>query len=255
MTHVSDIYSFLCMLAPVELQMNFDNAGFLLGHAEREVKKVILSLDITDEVIKEAISERAELIISHHPLIWNAPKKITEDDFTARKILSLVENGIAAICMHTNLDIAEGGVNDVLIDLLGADAIAALDEENCGRIGFMREEQCIDEFIQHCKLVLNANGVRYIKSTNTVKKLAVMGGAGADAIAEAARLGCDTYVTSDVKYHEFQLAEELGLNLIDADHFCTENPIIPVLKDKLSGKFQDVDFLISKVHKQLVQFA
>lgn len=255
MTRISDIYSFLCELAPLELQMSDDNAGFLLGHADTEVKRVIITLDITDNVIDEAIRERAELIVSHHPLIWNAPKKITDDNVTAKKILKLAENKIAAICMHTNLDVVPGGVNDVLINLLGADTIENLDAENCGRIGQMRKEMPFDDFVLYCKKALNANGIRYIKRNDTVRKLAVMGGSGAFAIKLAAQKGCDTYVTSDIKYHDFQLADDLGINLIDADHFCTENPVIPVINEKLCAEFPDIYFSVSKLHKQLIQFA
>lgn len=255
MTTVNHVFEFLKELAPLELQMGFDNAGFLVGHADAPVTSIITALDITNDVITEAIEENANLIISHHPVIFHAAKRITDDDITGSKILRLAENHIAAICMHTNLDIAKGGVNDILIDLLGADCTAPLDDDCCGRIGTMRSEFSFDSFLVHCRNVLNASGLRYYCAGKAVRKLAVMGGSGADEIILAAKQGCDTYVTADIKYHEFQLAQDLGINLIDADHFCTEDPVISDLTVKLQTAFPDITVKKSNVHRQLVQFA
>lgn len=254
MTKIQDIYDFLCRLAPVETQMDFDNSGFLVGHINHPVSRVLLSLDITDEVIEEAASMKAELILSHHPLIFRPIKCLTDTE-NGRKPLRLAELGIAAICMHTNLDIAQGGVNDVLIRALGASSDAALDEEGCGRIGHLAGALPLSEFLQRCREVLKTGGLRYYDAGRAVRKLAVMGGSGGDAIETAFAMGCDTYVTADIKYHQFLLAKELGINLIDGDHFCTENLMIPVLADMLSAEFIDVSFNISKVHRQVIQFA
>ena len=111
-----------------------------------------------------------------------------------------------------------------------------------------------EEFLGLCKTVLNANGLRYHYAGKPVKKLAVMGGAGGSSLMDAVSAGCDTYVTSDIKYNSFLDAKELGINLIDADHFCTENVVVPVLADKLAGRFADVSFAISEIHKQTAQF-
>ena len=113
MTKVRDIYDYLNALAPVSLKMDFDNVGLLVGDHNAEAGKCLLALDITDEVIREAKSTGAELIVSHHPLIFGAIKSVTADDLTGRKIIDLIKNDISAICMHTNLDIAQGGVNAV----------------------------------------------------------------------------------------------------------------------------------------------
>lgn len=254
MTTVSDIFANLCELAPLELQCDFDNAGFLLGRAEREVKKVLLSLDITEEVISEAEEMGAELIVSHHPLIFTPLRSLT-DKGSGKKALKMAESGIAAICMHTNLDIAKGGVNDVLLSLLGAEELDVLDADGCGRVGELKEEISLDDFLVRCKDALHAKGLRYYNAGRPVKKLAVMGGSGADAIETAFNKGCDTYLTADIKYHQFQAAQDLGINLIDGDHFYTENPIIPVLAERLSKAFPDVEFTVSKRHHALIDFA
>lgn len=249
-----DIFDFLCTLAPLELQLGFDNAGFLVGDMETGVSRVLLSLDVTEEVVDEAVRTGAELIVSHHPFIWTPLKSVTEDALTSRKLMKLIKNDISVISMHTNLDIAEGGVNDVLISLLGAERADTLDGDNCGRIGELKEAICLGEFLVHCRKVLNVKGLRYVDAGRRVKRLAVMGGAGADAMYDAIEKGCDTYVTADVKYHQFLEAKELGLNLIDADHFCTENPVMPVLAEKLRAAFPALDVRLSAVHSQIVSF-
>lgn len=254
MVKIQDIYDFLCRLAPVETQMSFDNSGFLVGHINHPVSRVLLALDITDEVIEEAAMAKADLIISHHPLTFAPVKRMTDAGDT-KKFLRLAELGIAAICMHTNLDIARGGVNDVLINALGASSEEALDAEGCGRIGFLSEPMPFLEFLVYCKETLKTNGLRYYDAGREVHKLAVMGGAGGDAVETAFAKGCDTYVTADIKYHQFLLAKELGINLIDGDHFCTENPVIPVLAEMLAAEFEDVSFNVSKIHRQVIRFA
>lgn len=253
MKTVREIFDYLCTLAPLELQEDFDNAGFLLGREETGVDRALLALDITGPVIEEAVEKKAKLIVSHHPLIFHPLKAITGGG-AGEKVLRLAENGIAAICMHTNLDIAKGGVNDVLIRLLGAQPEQALDAEGCGRVGTLPEPVAMADFLALCKERLHTKGLRYVASDRPVRRLAVMGGSGGGALEDAVRLGCDTYVTADIKYNQFLDAAELGLNLIDADHFCTEDPVIPVLAEKLRARFPDVDFAVSERHGQVISF-
>ena len=203
---VKDIYSYLCTKAPLELQMDFDNSGFLVGDPEQDVSNILIALDITSEVIAEAIN----------------------------KIIKLIKNNIAAICMHTNLDIAEGGVNDQLMKLLGAKTTGILEytsaENGCGRIGELASPMELPEFLEYCKKTLKANGLRFYNAGKKVQKIAVMGGSGGNELPLAWTNGCDTYITSDIKYDVFLLAQEIGINLIDADHFSTENPVTDVLR-------------------------
>ncbi len=255
MTTTAEIYEFMKLLAPPELQMDFDNAGFLVGGLERGVSRVLLSLDATSEVIAEAADMGAELIITHHPLIWNAMKRLTEADITQRRVLRLAENRISLISMHTNLDIAEGGVNDVLLELLGADFVSVLDEDGCGRVGLLREPTDMAHFLPFCKAALQSEGLRYYDAGRRVEKIAVMGGAGGGSVERAYALGCDSYVTADIKYDQFLTARELGINLIDGDHFCTENPVIFALCERLRLAFPGVEFYVSRVHGQTARFA
>lgn len=249
-----DVFDYLCRLAPLELQLGFDNAGFLVGELDSTVSRVLLALDVTDAVIDEAISMGAQLIVSHHPIIWTPLKAVTTEGNTSGKLIKLIQNGISVISMHTNLDIAPGGVNDVLIDLLGAKCLEPLDEDGCGRVGELLFETELHDFLLTCRKALNANGLRYVDGGKKVKRIAVMGGAGADSMQAAIDKGCDTYVTADIKYHQFLEAKELGLNLIDGDHFCTENPIMTVLAEKLQTEFPELELRVSRIHTQLISF-
>ena len=187
MTRINDVYSYLCELAPLELQMSFDNAGFQLGRSGNEVHRALLALDVTDEVVSEAEELGAELIISHHPLIFTPVKNITDCDAEHRRLLKLTAKDIAVISMHTNLDIAEGGVNDVLIRLLGAEPECALDADGCGRIGTLPEEKNMENFLTECKAVLRVKGLRYYSAGRPVHRLAVVGGSGGDCLHKGLR--------------------------------------------------------------------
>ena len=254
MTTNQNVFDALCHIAPLELQMDFDNAGFQVGHADREVQRVLLALDVTDAVVEEAEALGAELIVTHHPLIFTPLRSLTDLDPTSRRLLCLAEKGIGLISMHTNLDIAEGGVNDVLIRLLGAEPETALDE-GCGRIGTLPQAVALPAFLMLCRQRLQVPTLRFVDGGKPVSRLAVMGGAGAGSLEQAVAAGCDTFVTADVKYHQFQRAAELGLSLIDADHFYTENPVIAELARLLSAQFPNISFYISKRHEACIRFA
>ena len=255
MITVQTIFQTLCQTAPLELQMDFDNSGFLLGHGNEPVTKVLLALDVTDEVVEEAIREKAELIVSHHPLIFRPLRAVTDAAPEGSRILRLIEHRIAVISMHTNLDIAEGGVNDVLMAALGVQTESALDEDGCGRVGVLDAKLSVQEFLLRVKDALDCRGLRYVDAGKGVYRVAVMGGSGADSLERAAALCCDTYVTADVKYHQFQKALDLGVNLIDADHFSTENPVIPSLAGLLSRSHPELQVLVSAEHRAIVRFA
>ena len=255
MATVADIFLVLCELAPLSLQYDWDNSGFLVGRSDREVRRVLLSLDVTSDVIDEAAEKGAELIVSHHPVIFEARRSITDLDQDGRMLLRLAEEKLAVISMHTNLDVAEGGVNDVLLTLLGAAAEGPLDEDGCGRTGWLSEACSMQRFLPLCRERLQTAGLRYHDAGHPVQHLAVMGGSGGDSVGRAYELGCDTYLTADIKYHQFLLAKELGINLIDGDHFCTEAPVMNMLADKLCARFPSIEFFVSSVHGQTAAFA
>ena len=257
MATVIEIYDFLAKFAPVGLKMEFDNVGFLVGRSGSEISKIMVSLDITNDVISEAICEGAGLIVSHHPLFFLL-KNVTDSDMTGTRIIRLLENGVAAVCMHTNLDAARGGVNDALAkaagiadqaELFPAEALPAY-----GRSGYLKNPCGLAEYLGRLKESLNTNGLRYHDAGRDVCKVAVVGGSGGSELVNAHAAECDTFVTADIKYDVFLEAKELGINLIDADHFCTENVVTGVLAEKLRAAFPEIGVIVSKKHGQTARF-
>lgn len=262
MTTVGEVYSFLQEKAPFELQEGFDNAGFLVGREGAQVSKILVTLDITEQVVEEAAEQGAQLIVSHHPVIFGGVQSLTDQTNTGRVLLALAESGIAAICAHTNLDAVEGGVNDALALRLGLAGISQLKQEGVdgqgraygiGRVGFVSEQPLYD-FAMGVKRLLGANGLRLVDGGKPARKIAVGGGACASMMEDAIAQGCDTFVTSDVKYNHFLDAKAQGLNLIDAGHFPTENVVCPVLCDWLSQQFPQVSVAISKCHREVFSY-
>ena len=254
MATVMDVYRFLDGKAPFSTQLSFDNAGFLVGRGDKEVHTILVALDITETVVEEAAQAGAELIVSHHPVIFLPAKHITDQDPTGRRLLALLEHNIAAICAHTNLDIAPGGVNDALARALGLEQIGPFSEDGIGRTGVISGAPGAEAFAAQVKERLGANGVRFVDGGRPVRKVAVGGGACGDMGHIAVACGCDTFVTSDVKYHEFQEAEAMGLNLIDAGHYPTENVVCPVLAEWLQSGFPNVRVHLSYRHHEVFSY-
>lgn len=261
MATVKEISVFFNNVVPNSMKMGFDNVGFLVGDGSREVHKVMIALDITDEVIAEATEYGAELIVSHHPLMFSLKNASTEDKI-GRKIVAMLGAGMSAICLHTNLDSAVGGVNDKLAEVLGIHSEGIIEVQgtysNGTRYGMGRygtvEETPLQDFLRHCKATLNCKGLRYVDAGKPVHKVAICGGSGSSMLEMVAALGCDTYVTADVKHNGFLDAKEMGLNLIDAGHYSTENVIVPVLRDILAKKYPELELRISERHCQPEQF-
>lgn len=262
MVSVKDIYQLIQEKAPFELQLDFDNAGFLVGRGDRFVNRILIALDITEPVIEEAVSCGAQLILAHHPVIWGGAKTITDQTPTGRKLLLLAEHGIAAICAHTNLDAVDGGVNDELALKLGLADICQLHQDGVddqgrpygiGRIGVVPTQSLFD-FALSVKQSLGSNGIRLVDGGKLVHIVAVGGGSCGNMLQDAIAHGCDTFVTADVKYDVFLEAKSSGINLIDAGHFPTENVICPVVQKWIQAAFPDVDVLISKCHKEVFSY-
>lgn len=262
MAQVKDIYQFIDKLAPFSIQESFDNAGFLVGRSTQEVSRVLVALDITVPVIQEAEQMGAELIVAHHPVIFHPLTRVTNTDPTQERVLLLAENGIAAICAHTNLDAAADGVNDLLARALELDKIdqlaqAGVDEQGrpygIGRTGTRNAHTPADPpaFAAYVKGRLNAPCVRYHDAGRPVERVAVGGGSCGSMLADVVAAGCDTFVTADVKHDVFLDAAQLGINLLDAGHFSTENVVVEPLAQALRSAFPTLDIRCSAVHKEV----
>jgi len=262
MVRVKDVFHQLNTKAPFELQMDFDNSGFLVGHSDQLVTRVLVALDITESVIEEAIHAGAQLIVAHHPVIWGGATSITDQTVTGRKLLLMAEHSVAAICAHTNLDAVEGGVNDELALRLGLTDIGQLHQDGIdrqgraygiGRVGTVPAQPLYD-FALTVKRVLGSNGIRLVDGGKPVHTVAVGGGSCGNMLADAVEQGCDTFVTADVKYDVFLDAKTLGINLIDAGHYPTENVVVPVLQQWLQDAFPSIDVQISQSHKEVFSY-
>ena len=261
MTTVSDILNFVETLAPRSMKMDWDNVGLLCGSRATPVTKVLVALDPFEHVCKEAADWGAEVIVTHHPLIFRPLPNITDETTIGRGIRTLIRHDISAINAHTNLDQAPGGVNDVLAKTLGLADIQVITP--CGEVdgqpwGLLRmgevPEQTLSDFLSAVKENLRCEGLRYVDGGKPVRKVAVGGGACADGYMEALDAGCDTFVTSDCKYNQFWDAHDFGLNLIDAGHFHTENPVVAVLAEKIAAFFPEVEVKISESHWDCVKY-
>ena len=259
---VQQILDYVNSLAPASMKYDWDNVGLLCGSRSQAVHKILVALDPFEDVCQEAVEVGADLIVTHHPLIFRAPKTVTDDDTVGRCILLLASHGISAVNAHTNLDCAPGGVNDVLAETLGLTGVEVLnplgrDAEN-RPYGLLRAgcvgEQSLEDFLKQVKARLGTPVLRYADGGRPVRRVAVGGGACGDGLTEALDAGCDTFVTADVKYNQFWDAHDLGLNLIDAGHFYTENPVCAVLAAKLRGQFPEIPVEVSKNHRDCMKF-
>lgn len=229
-------------LAPRRLAEDWDNPGLLVGEPSAEVKKIFVCLDVLDENILRAIELDAQIIVAHHPLIFHAIKNVRFDLPLGKKISRLIKNNLAVFAAHTNLDIAAGGVNDVLAEKIGlVDVKNFGDEEfSLGRLGTLETPMTAENFARHVKKVLNADNVRLVNAGDfPIKKVGLCGGAGAEFIQKAKFFGAQAFVTGDVKYHEAQAAVENGIHVVDAGHFATEFPIVHALADYLRDELKD----------------
>ena len=262
MATVNNILAYLETLAPRSMKMDWDNVGLLCGSRRTEVTKILVALDPFEGVCREAAAWGAELIVTHHPLIFQALKSVTDDTSIGRSIQLLCRENISAINAHTNLDCAPGGVNDRLAAALELSDIQVIDpmgtDANGAEWGLLRkgtvDEQPLSDFLSIVKSALGCEGLRYVDGGKSVSKVAVGGGACASGIMDAYHAGCDTFVTSDVKYNQFWDAQDLGMNLIDAGHFYTENPITACLAEKIAAAFPEIEVKISETHRDCMKF-
>ena len=258
MPTVRDIERALFALAPKDLAMSWDNVGQLLGDPEVEVSQVLVALDITEAVADEAMETGCQLIVSHHPVMnckWLPVQTVRSDTPQGHLLLKLLRSGVSAVCMHTNLDIAEGGVNDRLAQALELIDPGPLgDPEGLCRVGTLATPMALADFARSVQKALHANGVRFADAGKSVHKVAVGGGACADFVEQAIALGCDTFVTSDVSYHQFLDAPAKGINLIDAGHFPTENVVCPVIVQMFKKAFPQLEIALSASHREVIQY-
>ncbi len=258
MPTVHEIEQALFDLAPKSGAMSWDNVGQLLGDPDQEVSRILVSLDITEAVADEAIASGCQLIVAHHPVMnckWLPVQTVRSDTPQGHLLMKLLRNNISAICMHTNLDVAPGGVNDALASVLRLEDPGPLSEEDgIGRVGNLSAPMALRDFVQAVSHTLGCNGVRYSDAGRMVYRVAVGGGSCGDYIDTAIAAGCDTFVTADLGYHQFLDAPGKGINLIDAGHFPTENLVCTKVISFLEARFPAVRITKSASHREVIQY-
>ena len=252
MTTVQQVYEEMQRIAPLELAESWDNPGLLVD-CGGTVQKVLVTLDITPEVVEEAARKHCEVIVAHHPVIFSPLKKIGPQEVPCQ----LVRAGISAICMHTNLDAAEGGVNEVLAGIFGMKNLETF-ADGCGRVGEIelnsvkgRAYQVQKELASRCNLPENGPAVqiKLVDNGRMVKRLAVISGAGGSLFEEAIAVGADCLLTGEANHHHAIDAKRLGLSLIAAGHYATEFPVTAAVAEKLRAALPELEVLVSEANK------
>lgn len=259
---VSDIAKVIEKLAPKEFAYDFDNVGLLVGDENGEVKKIMLCLDMDENVAGEAAEIGADLVLGHHPVMFEPIKQVTAKTGEGRAIMTLIKNNISYYAAHTNMDVAKGGLNDLLAEKLGVLDTKALspihiEGEGIGRIGFLSEETTLGEFMQKCKAALNCDGVRFSGDKNAkIRKIAVNTGGGTSLIADAIKEKADVFVTGDFRYNQIRDCAEANMNIIDIGHYNTEVIIEELYEKMLRAAFGgNIEIAISKKGVNVMSFA
>ena len=260
MTTIKNVTEIMEQWAPLKFQEGYDNAGLIVGDPKTEVKGVVIALDSTEEVVQEAIDLGANLIISHHPIVFQGLKKINGSNYVERTVIKAIKNNIAIYACHTNLDAVMTGVNAKICDLLNVKNRSILclkpgeGEVGAGMIGELSEP--VDEmgFLKNVKKIFNTGAVKYTKLLNKqVKKVAVCGGSGSFLLNDAIQAKADVFITSDFKYHQFFDADG-QIVVADIGHFESEICTQELIYDYLSEKFTTFVACFSKVNTNPINY-
>ena len=239
---------------PREAALDFDNVGLLAGRTEKEVERVYIALDATDAVIDRAIEAGADMLITHHPLIFSPLKKVTDEDFVSRRVVKLIQNDISYYAMHTNYDVL--GMAELAEKILGIRNTEVLDitmekdgkPEGIGRIGGLEKPMTLEECCVYVKHKLNLGSLKVFGDMQAeVSRLAISPGSGRTAIAAAIAKGADVLVTGDIGHHDGLDAVEQGLAVIDAGHYGTEYIFIDDMRRFLEDKLPVLDVITTPV--------
>lgn len=253
MKKVKDIIKIMEQFAPKMLKEDFDNVGLMVGDKEKKVEKILLALDCTLDVIEEAKDKKIDLIITHHPLIFRRPNSITTDTLIGKKIIELIRNDISVYSSHTNLDSAEKGLNETIVNILGYESKELLEvnkrarnsNEGLGRIIRLEDSIQLEDLMKTIKEKLNIKSLKVVRGCEKVKNIAVINGSGSDFFEKAYQKGADCIITGDTTYHYASDYKEMGVSIIDTGHFSSEWIVFIEVINKLKDKLQDIEILIS----------
>lgn len=238
---LTEIMSFLEQLAPKELAESYDNVGLLVGSTKKDINKVLITLDADEKVSDEAKKLGADLVISHHPLIFNPLKRITDDDSISRTVISFIKNDIPLYAMHTNFDSVKYGLGDLFLDKIAETknryAIEGDSENGIGRIADLCTKTTLFELLEKIKNAFNLPNVRYIGENKTIETIAVCNGGGASLVYDAKKMGADLFISGDIKYSQARFAYENDLAFIEIPHYSAEIIFCDFVKGILKEEF------------------
>ena len=240
---IRELYNYLNEIAPFNNQDKSDNAGLLVGDYDAEVWKILVCLDVTKSVVSEAVDKGINLIIAHHPLMYRPISKILSND----PLHTLVRNNISLIAAHTNLDVAVGGIADLMLARLGLpkSEIVLLpinpDGSGYGRIVELDSPVSAKDLAEKCKSAFDCTVVRYVDSGKALSRIGVSSGGAKESVEVALRAGCDAFICGEVSHDRMIFAADYGLTLIEAGHFHTEDIFCEDLVDRLKSRFKEIE--------------
>lgn len=243
--NVNELYLYLNEKIPSALSCDWDNDGLMVAaNCDRKVNKILLALDVTDSVVREAKERGCDTIISHHPLIFKPLSSLNTSDPVAKTAIACVVDDIAVMSFHTRLDALVGGVNDVLAELIGVMDTSEFGPhgEEIGRIGVLEHETTPKQLALQIKKILGADSVRLTDASRPVKKVALLGGGGKDYVIPAKLAGADAFVTGEINYNTAVTARDCGISVIEAGHYFTEAPVMAFIKELVKREFPSVLF-------------
>lgn len=243
---VGQILDILNQMAPPELQEDYDNAGLLAGCSDSPVNRIIVGLDLTDGLVREAIERDVQLIVTHHPIFFRGRKNICEEDAEGAAVCALIRGNMSLIAVHTNFDNAPCGVNDALAQTLDLQEVRML--EHGMRLGRLPEPMSPESFSVTVEKKLGGKARIYVSSPEMhIERVAVCGGAGGDFWPIAARAGAQAFVTGEIRYHDALAGAAKGLCLIEAGHYETEHVSIKLLADSLQERINALQYKVNVI--------
>lgn len=256
---VNELTNWLGEEYPASMAEKWDNVGLLVGDDTQDVNHVFLALDLTETTLEEALKAGADMIITHHPMIFDGQKKINNHSFTGRRILSLIRNNIQYYAMHTNYDIL--GMAELSADYLGLidrEVLSAIDEtenkkEGFGRVGRLSNSMKLKDFAKLVKNNLSLNDIKIYGDPETIiERVAVCTGSGKSMIGDVLAKGAQVYVTGDIDHHTGIDAVAQGLSIVDAGHYGTEYIFMNAMKKTLNKEFPSLKITCAKVQSPYI---
>lgn len=262
MTSVRDIIDFLSAYAPTDLAEEWDNVGLLLGDYDQPVNRLLTCLTLTEDVADEAVQRGADLVVSHHPILFRKVQRITTDTAEGRTLLKLAGHNIAVYSPHTSYDSAPTGINQQLAEALSLESVRPLREceedttRGSGRYGHLSQPLSLSEFLTHVKQSLALERLQYVAGHGeSISGVGVACGSAAEFLSDARRAGCDALITGEARFHSLLEARARGMTMVLLGHFSSERPAMEHLATVLAAEFPEITAAASDVESDPLEWA